>query len=78
MSKASLAQLGIAITRLQFLMLMMMDNGDTVTEALAEALRWGSRHPDRDLYDRRSYAEWAGDESMDLEHLERDDSKGSA
>jgi len=78
MSKASLAQSGIAITRLQFLMLMMMENGATVTEALAEALRWGSRHPDRDLYDRRSYAEWAGDESMDLEHLERDDSKGSA
>jgi hypothetical protein len=78
MSKASLAQSGIAITRLQFLMLMMMENGATVTEALEEALRWGSRHPDRDLYDRRSYAEWAGDESMALKHLERDDIRGSS
>ena len=62
MSKASLAQSSTAITRLQFLMQMMMENGATVTEALEEALRWGSRHPDRDLYDRRSYAEWAKDE----------------
>ena len=45
MSKASLAQLGIAITRLQFLMLMMMENGATVTEALEEALRWGPGIP---------------------------------
>lgn len=48
MSKASLAQSSTAITRLQFLMLMM-ENGATVTESLEEALRWGSRHPDRDL-----------------------------
>ena len=43
MSKASLAQSSTAITRLQFLVQMMMENGATVTEALAEALRWGSR-----------------------------------
>jgi hypothetical protein len=73
MSKASLAQSSTAITRLQFLMLMMMENGATVTESLEEALRWGSRHPDRDLYDRRSCAEWVRDESMVLEPLKSDD-----
>jgi hypothetical protein len=76
MSKASLAQSSTAITRLQFLMLMMMENGATVTEALEEALRWGSRHPDSDLYDRRSHVDWARDESMVLEPLESDDIKG--
>ena len=48
MSKASLAQSSTAIARRQFLMLMM-ENGATVTESLKEALRWGARHPDRDL-----------------------------
>ena len=78
MSKASLAQSGIAITRLQFLMLMMMENGATVTEALEEALRWGSRHPDSDLYERRSHAAWVQEESVVLEALESDDVRGSA
>jgi hypothetical protein len=45
MSKASLAQSSTAVTRLQFLVLMMMKNGATVTEALEEALRWGPAIP---------------------------------
>ena len=77
MPKASLAQSSTAIARLQFLMLMM-EKGAAVTESLEEALRWGSRHPDRDLYDRRSCAEWARDESMVLEPFESDDIRGSA
>ena len=77
-SKASLSQPSTAITRLQFLMLMMMENGATVSEALEEALRWGSRHPDSDLYERRSHTAWAQEESVVLEPLESDDVRASA
>ena len=44
--------------RLQFLMLRAVEGGASLTEATDEALAWGTRHPDVDLFEKRAYVEW--------------------
>lgn len=48
------------MSRFQFLMLRAVEGGASVTEAADEALAWGVRHPDDDLFEPRPYSAWEG------------------
>ena len=55
--------------RFQFLMLRAVEGGASMSEASDEALGWGVRHPDNDLFEHRPYAAWeAGRHDADHEH----------
>ena len=43
---------------MQFLMLQAIEGGASLTEATDEALAWGTRHPETDLFEQRPYAQW--------------------
>ena len=42
------------MSRFQFLMLRAVEGGASVSEAAEEALAWGARHPDDDLFEHRA------------------------
>jgi hypothetical protein len=46
------------MSRMQFLMLRAIEGGASLTEATEEALAWGARHPDSELFEQRPYAQW--------------------
>ena len=46
------------MSRFQFLMLRAVEGGASLSEASDEALGWGVRHPDNDLFEHRPYAAW--------------------
>ena len=46
------------MSRMQFLMLRAVEGGASLTDATDEALAWGARHPDSELFERRPYAQW--------------------
>ena len=54
------------MSRMQFLMLRAVEGGASLTEATDEALAWGGRQPDQDLFEHRAYAAWeaAGDDGQ--------------
>ena len=66
-----------AITRLQFLVQMMMENRATVTEALEEALRWGPGIPTATSTN-DVHMPNGPRTSMMLKPVESDDVRGSA
>ena len=56
------------ISRFQFLMLRAVEGGASLSEASDEALGWGLRHPENDLFEHRPYAAWeAGRHDSDHE-----------
>ena len=46
------------MSRFQFLMLRAVEGGASLSEAFDSALRWGGRHPDRNLFEHRPYPGW--------------------
>jgi hypothetical protein len=60
------------MSRMQFLMLRAVEGGASLTEATDEALSWGGRHPDQDLFEHRPYVAWeaAGDDAQHNEARE--------
>ena len=46
------------MSRLQFLMLVAVEQGATIDEATDWALHWGNRHPQEALFEHRTYAQW--------------------
>jgi hypothetical protein len=46
------------MSRLQFLMLVAVEHGATLSEATDWELDWGERHPEEPLYEYRPYATW--------------------
>src|SRR4051812_34674520 len=46
------------MSRMQFLMLQAIEGGASLTEATDEALAWGTRHAETDLFEQRPYAQW--------------------
>jgi hypothetical protein len=63
------------MSRFQFLMLRAVEGGASLSEASDEALGWGMRHPDNDLFEHRPYAAWeAGRHDADHgDHGDHDD-----
>jgi hypothetical protein len=57
------------MSRFQFLMLRAVEGGASVSEAAEEALAWGARHPDDDLFEHRAQAAWASDRQDETEPL---------
>jgi hypothetical protein len=60
------------MSRFQFLMLRAVEGGASVSEATEEALAWGARHPDDDLFERRAYAAWATDREDQTDPLSQE------
>ena len=46
------------MSRMQFLMLQAIEGGASLTEATDEALAWGTRHHETNLFEQRPYAQW--------------------
>ena len=46
------------ISRLQFLMLVAVEQGATIDEATDFASHWGRRHPQESLFEYRAYTDW--------------------
>ena len=67
------------MSRFQFLMLRAVEGGASLSEASDEALGWGVRHPDNDLFEHRPYAAWeAGRHDADHEdHADHENDGGS-
>ena len=66
------------MSRFQFLMLRAVEGGASLSEASDEALGWGMRHPDNDLFEHRPYAAWeAGRHDADHEDHADDEAVGA-
>jgi hypothetical protein len=46
------------MSRLQFLMLVAVEQDATIDQATNWALRWAHRHPQEALFEYRTYAQW--------------------
>jgi hypothetical protein len=57
-----------AMSRFQFLMLRAVEAGASLAKATDEALAWGARHPDSDLFEQRAYAAWESDGHDEEDH----------
>ena len=57
MTSASGRYSGRPMSRMQFLMLGAIEGDASLTEATEEALAWGTRHPETDLFEQRPYAQ---------------------
>jgi hypothetical protein len=46
------------MSRMQYLMLVALEGGATLDDAIEAALAWGTAHPRGRLFEERSYTSW--------------------